>query len=286
MEIFFALDVEIANANMESICQIGIVEFHGSKLVNRWDSLIDPEDYFDPFNTSIHGITPQMVSGARKFPEIHQILQSFIKEDGKIIVATHTPFDQISLQRACQKYGLDTFSWNWLDTARIVRRQWEDFRYSGYGLSNVTKKLGIEYEAHNAVEDARAAGEILIKVIEQSNLSLEAWHKKAYQNITTGNTSYAQDGDPDGPFYGEKIVFTGSLSLPRQEAAKLAALAGCNVGDGVTKETTLLVVGIQNKDKLAGYEKSAKHRKAEQLIEKGQNIRIISENDFLDMIQD
>jgi DNA polymerase-3 subunit epsilon len=286
MEIFFALDVETANADMESICQIGIVEFHGNKVVNKWESIINPEDYFDPFNISIHGITPEKASGALTFPVIHQMLQSVIKSDGKIIVATHTPFDQISLQRASQKYGLDKLSWNWLDTARVVRRQWEEFRYSGYGLSNVAGKLGIEYKAHNAVEDARAAGEVLIKAMEQSGLSLEAWYEKAYQHISTGSTSYAQDGNPDGTFYGETIAFTGELSLPRKEAARLAALAGCNVGDGVTKETTLLVVGIQKKDKLAGYEKSSKHRKAEQLITKGQNIRIITENDFFQMIQD
>lgn len=286
MDTFFALDVETANADMNSICQIGLVGFHGNKMVNQWESLINPEDYFDPFNSSIHGITFEMITGAPTFPAIHHTLQNIVKLTKKTIVVTHTSFDQISLQRASQKYGLAHLSWDWLDTARVVRRQWEEFRYSGYGLSNVAKRLGIEYTPHNAIEDARAAGEVLIKAMEQSGIALEAWYEKAYKPILTGNTSYAQDGDPDGPFYGETISFTGALSLPRKEAARLAVLAGCNVGDGVTKETTLLVVGIQDKDKLAGYDKSSKHRKAEQLISKGQNIRIITENDFLDMVQD
>jgi DNA polymerase-3 subunit epsilon len=285
MDTFFALDVETANADMESICQIGIVEFQGNLLVNQWGSLVDPEDYFDPFNSSIHGITPQMVDGAPTFPVIHKALQELSKAAGKIIVVTHTPFDQISLQRACQKYKLDDISWYWLDSARVVRRQWEEFRHSGYGLSNVADFLGIEYKPHDAVEDARAAGEVLLKAMEHSGLSLEAWLEKAYKPILSGKISYAQAGDPDGPFYGETVVFTGALSLPRKDATRLAALAGCNVGDGVTKETTLLVVGIQNKDRLAGYDKSSKHRKAEQLMAKGQNIRIITENDFLDMVE-
>jgi DNA polymerase-3 subunit epsilon len=85
-------------------------------------------------------------------------------------------------------------------------------------------------------------------------------------------------------FYGETVVFTGALSLPRREAAHLAALAGCDVGNGVTKATTILVVGIQDTDKLAGYDKSSKHRKAEQLIESGQSIRIISEKDFIEIV--
>jgi DNA polymerase-3 subunit epsilon len=285
MDSFFALDVETANADMASICQIGLVEFQANKLVNQWGSLVNPEDYFDPFNISIHGITPEMVNDAPIFPEIYQRLCKIGKVVEKTIVVTHTSFDQTSLRRVSRKYGLDEISWIWLDSARVVRRQWEGFRYSGYSLPNVAKELGIEYKSHDAIEDARAAGEVLIKAIEQSELSLEAWLDRAYKPISSENVSFAQEGDPDGPFYGETIAFTGALSLPRKEAARLAALAGCNVGEGVTKDTTILAVGIQNKDRLAGYDKSSKHRKAEQLIASGQNIRIITENDFFDMIQ-
>lgn len=285
MSIFFALDVETANADMASICQIGMAEFHDNKLINQIGSLVDPEDYFDPFNISIHGITPEMVNGAPTFPNVYKGFQEIGKLVEKVIVVTHTPFDQASLRRVTQKYGLDEISWNWLDSARVARRQWEEFRHSGYNLPNVAKRLGIEYKSHDAVEDARAAGEVLIKAMEQSGLSLEAWLEKAYKPISSGNVNYSQEGNPDGPFFGETIAFTGALSLPRKEAAGLAALVGCNVSDGVTKATTLLVVGIQNKDRLAGYDKSSKHRKAEQLIAKGQNIRIITENNFLDMVE-
>lgn len=285
MNIFFALDVETANADMASICQIGMAEFHDNELVNQIESLVNPEDYFDPINISIHGITPEMVNGAPTFPKIYKAIKEIGSHVEKVIVVTHTPFDQTSLRRASQKYGLGEISWTWLDSARVARRQWEEFRDSGYNLPNVAKQLGIVYKSHDAVDDARAAGEVVLKAMEQSGLSLDVWLERAYKCISSGSVSYAQEGDPDGPFYGETVAFTGALALPRKEAASLAARAGCNVGDGVTKETTLLVVGIQNKDRLAGYDKSSKHRKAEQLISKGQSIRIISENDFLDMIE-
>jgi DNA polymerase-3 subunit epsilon len=89
-----------------------------------------------------------------------------------------------------------------------------------------------------------------------------------------------RDGNPEGVLFGEIAVFTGTLSMPRSEAADVAAAAGCRVDAGVTKETTLLIVGDQDLWKLHGYSKSSKQRKAEQLIAKGQALRILSESDF------
>jgi DNA polymerase-3 subunit epsilon len=52
------------------------------------------------------------------------------------------------------------------------------------------------------------------------------------------------------------------------------------VAPGVTKHTTLLVVGDQDARKLRGHPKSGKHRRAEELIAAGQRIRILLESDF------
>ena len=47
----------------------------------------------------------------------------------------------------------------------------------------------------------------------------------------------------------------------------------------------MLVVGIQGEAKLNGYEKSSKQRKAESLVTKGSDIRILSEEDFHELVQ-
>jgi DNA polymerase III subunit epsilon len=75
-----------------------------------------------------------------------------------------------------------------------------------------------------------------------------------------------------------------SLSIPRREAADLAAEIGCQVASGVNKDTTMLVVGDQDFNKLAGHQKSSKHRKAEKLALQGQSIRILKESDFKRMV--
>ena len=60
----------------------------------------------------------------------------------------------------------------------------------------------------------------------------------------------------------------------------MAADAGCNVVNTVSNKVTMLVVGIQDESKLKGYQKSSKHRKVEEFIEKGVDIQILSESDF------
>jgi DNA polymerase-3 subunit epsilon len=45
------------------------------------------------------------------------------------------------------------------------------------------------------------------------------------------------------------------------------------------------VVGDQDISRLGGKDKSSKHVKAEELIAKGQKIRILGESDFLAMLQ-
>ena len=97
--------------------------------------------------------------------------------------------------------------------------------------------------------------------------------------------SIQRDGNPKGDLFGEVIVFTGELGIHRNQAADLAANIGCHVDQGVTNKTTILVVGDQDVTKLAGHEKSSKHRKAEELAAEGHSIRIIREIEFKALVR-
>jgi DNA polymerase-3 subunit epsilon len=176
-----------------------------------------------------------------------------------------------------------------LDSARVARRTWRDVAWQGYGLANLCNKIGYTFKHHDALEDAKASGYVLLAAINESNLDLEAWRKRITQPIDPNSSSSGiairREGNPEGELFGEEIVFTGTLEIPRNEAANLASRIGCKVADGVTKKTTLLVVGDQDIKRLAGKERSAKHQKAEMLIAKGQKIRILQESDFRELVQ-
>ena len=281
---FNAIDVETANADWSSICQIGVVRVRDGVLQGEWETLVDPEAHFDGFNTMIHGITEQDVKGSPTIADISLELRDLV--DGEILVH-HTPFDRVSISRSLRKYSLDPLEAIWLDSARVVRRAWpEKYARSGYGLANVAGDFGIEFGHHDALNDARMASIIFGKACQDHDVDTQYWVHRAVQPIDPqASKRTVREGTSGLPLSGETVVFTGALAMPRREAADIAANSGCAVADSVTKRTTMLVVGIQDEAKLNGYEKSSKQRKAESLVTKGSDIRILSEEDFHELVQ-
>jgi DNA polymerase-3 subunit epsilon len=270
---------------LSSICQIGIAGYNAGGISVEWKSYVDPEDFFDGINVSIHGIDESVVKGAPTFKEIAATLRTYL--DNKVVVC-HTHFDRVAISQACDKYETANPSCVWLDSAKVARRTWEEFAYRGYGLDNVCASLGYIFKHHDALEDAKAAAYILRCAVQKTALDIEGWLRRVKQPIHPSNSgSYSpihRDGNPEGPFYGEVLVFTGALQLPRREAANMADSVGCQVDARVTKQTKMLVVGDQDIKKLAGHEKSSKHRKAEKLISLGQSLRILRETDFKQIV--
>lgn len=284
---FVAIDVETANADLSSICQVGVACFQQGIVMEEWSSLVDPEDYFDGWNISIHGITEQMVRGQPTLPRIAARIHGFLEAS---VAVCHTHFDRTAISLAFEKYDLTVPTPYWLDSARVARRSWSEVAWRGYGLSNLCKRLGYEYRPHDALEDAKAAGHVLLAAIQDTGIDLDGWRHRVRQPIdlskVRADQPISREGNPEGDLYGEVVVFTGALKLPRREAADLAASIGCRVAAGVTHETTILVVGNQDLARLVGHQKSGKHRKAEKLVSEGQAIRILRESDFERLVRD
>ena len=151
---FVAIDVETANADVSSICQVGLALFRNGQLVEEWKTYINPEDYFDGFNISIHGIDKKTIKGSPTIPKISKEIYHFL--DGRVSLC-HTSFDRVAVEQAFEKYELRYPRCRWLDSARVARRTWAEFAWRGYGLGNVCKFLGYHFTPHDALEDAKAA---------------------------------------------------------------------------------------------------------------------------------
>lgn len=265
---FVAVDVETANYNRGSICQIGIVEFVDGLIVSEWSTLVDPDVAFNPGNIEIHGITPDDVFGCPTIRELAEEIRGRL--EGRVVVS-HTMFDRDSLSIALPDAvdGLE-----WVDSCELARAAWPWL--PRHKLDYLAQELGIEFGHHDALEDARTAGLVLIAASDEDSGVLRRSTTVSAKPIRRGGgftPKISLDGDPAGSLSGEVIVLTGSMWSSRSRVANAAASAGCDVRRTLTKSTTILVVGSEN----AG---PAKLRKAEQLIAAGQALRIMSHTEF------
>lgn len=275
---FVALDVETANADTASICQVGVAVYRDGAVAREWQSLVDPRDYFDGMNVSIHGITPEMVKGAPTYAELAPELHALI--DG-VVVVSHSHFDRLALYSACERWERWLPPCRWLDTLLVARRAWRDGQLPGYGLRTIAAWLQYDYKAHDALEDAKAAGQVLLAAMRDTGLDLDGWLDRVHRPVhSPQHTKITAEGNPNGPLFGEVLVFTGALEIQRRDAAAIAANLGCEVAAGVTKKTTMLVVGNRDKYGVPRTEKTGKERRAEELMRAGQPIRVLHESDF------
>lgn len=160
---------------------------------------------------------------------------------------------------------------------------------------------------HRAGIDAEAAAMIFMACIEKSQVNsieeLQELYKfkcgsfsegrfvpqKAKSN---GSSVSVKDifGNPDlidegNYFYGKEVCFTGECSYgTRADMLKKVADIGGIPTNSVTKRTQVLIVGQQDYRVVGESGMSSKQRKAMDLRDKGQDIEILSEAEFLHMI--
>jgi len=172
---FAVVDVETATSDSASICQIGIVQFVDGRCVDRWSSLVNPGVAFDEFNVALHGITDETVRHAPRLPEILPDVRRRLDDQ---IVGCHTMFDRSAFWAACRLHGEPSLDVRWLDTAAVVRNTWTQFSRRGYKLDNIAEHLGITFTHHDALEDAHAAGQVLLRAIEKTGVGVEEWYAR------------------------------------------------------------------------------------------------------------
>lgn len=167
---FVAVDVETACSRMSSICQIGIVGFRDGRELFAYESLIDPQDDFTPFNIRIHGIDPARVAGQPTFAGAFHRIAGLLSD--RVVVA-HSAFDKHCLAAAGRVHGSPPIHCRWLDTVRVSRRTWPELH--SHRLNVVAESLGIAFRHHDALEDARTCGRIMAQAIARTGIAVPDW---------------------------------------------------------------------------------------------------------------
>lgn len=276
---FVALDVETANRQYSSICQIGLAMVAANGDIETVSILVDPEQGFEPSNVDLHGIDETAVKDAPSFGAVLQVLRPLLERH---VLVQHSNFDKQAFNAASKLYGVPALRANWVDSVQIARKAWPELKGNGgHGLASLKTHLDLKFDHHDAEEDAYAAAEIVLLAETAMGKDFSELAKPSKQKY---QTSVAIQGNQNGALYGHVACFTGQLTMSRVEAATFAAGAGITIKTSVSKKVTLLVVGDQDISALAGQNKSSKHRRAEELQSEGHEIRILGETEFLELI--
>lgn len=162
---FIAIDFETANSVRSSICSMGVAIVENGKLVGTDHFLIKPApNYYDSFNTILHGIGDWQTKNEKTFEQQWNELQKYFHQ--KTIVAHNAAFDCGLL-----RYTLDAFELSYpdVDYHCTYRLSQELLPLSSHKLNDVSRHFKIELNHHNAESDAKASALIALRLCEKAN---------------------------------------------------------------------------------------------------------------------
>lgn len=301
---YTAIDFETANSYRGSPCAVGLVRVRNGVATDELYSLIRPPEraeHFDFWNSHLHGITKEMVANQPRWRDALPGIMDFIGDD--VVVAHNAAFDIGVIRYACAADNIEWPAMRFLCTMVLSRRA---LSLPSYRLPFVVEALGGSIDNHHdAMSDARAVVELVqrLPVSRRPNGSLDELVKSFGVNvghmrsdtykgcvaISPGGASrlFQSDpdpnADPDGYLYGRVVVFTGTLlSMTRSIAWNECSRVGALAEQSPTKRTNVLVVGDINPAVLRlGSAVTGRTRRAFELQGQGQDIEVMTEDDFL-----
>jgi DNA polymerase-3 subunit epsilon len=300
---FIAIDFETANSERGSACQLGISTVENFKIVTSESYLIKPEpNYFDPFNSHLHGIDAHIVKDSPTFKELWPTINKHF--DGTHIFAHNAGFDFSVLRNVLDQYNIVYPEFKYSCSYQIAKQAIPNL--SSYRLDQVSSHLRIDLNHHDAMSDANACSEIIIHCLQNNSINsfdqisevfklrtgsfYPGGYNPSLKRFSSSNKISsiefdASSANPESLIYDSTFVFTGTLeSMVRKDAQKLVLECGGKCQHGVTRTTNYLVVGEQDFDRFGDGFLRSKTKKAKSLAESGVNIEVISERQFLEML--
>lgn len=162
---YAVVDIETTggSAYLGKITDIAILIFDGNTIIERFESLVNPEQYIPYKIQQLTGISNEMVADAPIFetlaPRIFELLSD------KIFVAHNVNFDYSFIVNALELAGFQ-LNVEKLCTVRTSRKMIPG--YPSYSLGNICAQLHIPiYNRHRASGDADATLELLRILLEK-----------------------------------------------------------------------------------------------------------------------
>ena len=285
---FVVLDLETTGLNpqWDSIIEIGLIKIEKGQEINRFESLVNPGFNIDPFITELTGITNKMLKKAPEFEDIEEKILDFIGQN--IIVGHNVNFDINFLYDTLFEHKRIKLQNNFVDTMRLSRRLLPELEH--HRLQDLASYYHLTDNFHRAIGDCNVTLAILSKLKQiaidkgyNPTEGLPITYSKGiiFSEIKGDKTKFIEDHI----FFKKNICFTGKLEkFNRKDAAQLVADIGGIPVQSVTKHTDFLIVGDFDYNASLKGEPSSKLKKAQTLMAKGQDIKILSETTFYSLL--
>lgn len=301
-EVYTCIDIETTGTNdSDHIIELGALRVENSQVTATFSQLIHSPIPVSPGATATNGITDDMLIG---MPAIADVLPKFLDFIGDSLLVGHNinGFDIKRLNKACRDNSLPEITNSCCDTMQLAAQKLGKAQLS---LQNTAKELSVRGgQAHRALGDCQTTYEIYekLRVMEdnldshtgKSSPSEKNGLKTPSPSVTSTDIARFKSRpkakdihptsvlfDPAHPLYDMTCVITGELQqINDRDAMQRIADCGGHNADNVTRKTDLLIVGSGSDPE----KKSIKVKKAEEYIAKGLPIRIITEEQFLAML--
>lgn len=284
---YTVIDVETTgyDPHWDEIIELAAIQVRDGQVFDRFATLVRPDNPINDFISQLTGITNEAVASAPKLQEVLPGFLDFLGTD--VLVGHNVNFDVNFIYDAAMTQLGRPITNDMVDTLRLSRRILPDLKH--HRLEDVAAALGIKQAgAHRSLVDCETTLTVLTSLAARAaadGISLEI--KSTSHSRAKAADITAQSGltDPDSPLYGKVCVFTGTLEkMLRKDAMQLVTNIGGICGDSVTAKTNFLILG--NNDYCASIKggKSSKQKKAEALILKGNDLQILSESVFYDLV--
>ena len=158
--MYAIIDIETTGRSAK-ITEISIFVYDGTKVIDEFTTLVNPECNIPPFITNLTGITNAMVANAPKFYEIAKKVNEITTDT--IFVAHSVNFDYGIIQQEFKSLGFD-FKRKKLCTVRLSRKLIPGLRSYSLGAICAAEKIVIE-NRHRARGDAEATTILFKKLL-------------------------------------------------------------------------------------------------------------------------
>lgn len=165
--MYAVIDLETTGGdfNRSRIIEIAILVHDGTRVVDEFQSLINPETVVPEFITRITGINTAMVRDAPKFYEVAKKVVEMTEDC--IFVAHNVRFDYSFIKHEFKALGYN-YQRKQLCTVRLSRKLIPGL--PSYSLGKLCRSLNIELkDRHRAMGDAAATVKLLELLLEKSD---------------------------------------------------------------------------------------------------------------------